>query len=144
MTFKIRKLESADIDQVYELGNLKDEFTTENGSFWSKEQLESWGKSESDIMLVAESEGKIVGFSLYAQHIPTKKVTWENMYVLPEYRKLGIGSALIENSLEKLKELGCKYVMCCINSTDQNQFAEYLKKFGFKIYGNVLWVDKKL
>lgn len=144
MQFKIRKLELKDIDQVYELGSLRDEFTTESGSFWTKEQLAEWSKSPSDVMLVAEIEDKIVGFSLYAQHIPTKKITWENLYVLPEYRKSGVGSALIEKGLGLIKNLGCKYMMCCINAGDQSQFAEYLKKFGFKVYGNVIWVDKNL
>ncbi len=144
MNFNIRKLIPEDIDQVYELGNLKPEFTTHSGSFWTKEQLTEWSKSENDILLIAENEGKIIGFSFYAHHILTKKITWENIYVLPEYRNSGVGSALIKEGLEEVKKLGCKYIMLCANANDQNQFAAYLENLGFKIYGNVLWVDKML
>ena len=142
MPFIIRRLVEEDVNEVYELGLEREEFTTESGSFWSPVQLKAWSESKSDVVLVAEDEGKIIGFSLYAQHIPTGKVTWENLYVLPEYRKSGAGSALIERGMEELGDLRCKYVMCCVNANDQTHFAEYLKKFGFKIYGSVLWVDK--
>ena len=144
MNFNIRKLTLKDIPQVYELGNHRDEFTTENGSFWTVEQLESWSKSDNDVMLVAEDKNKIIGFSLYAHHLPTKKVIWENIYILPKYRNFGVGAALIKNGLEMVKGLGCKYIMCCVNADDQGHFAKYLKKFGFKTYGTVLWVDKIL
>ena len=144
MNFNIRKLIPEDIDQVYKLGDLKDEFTTENGSFWSKEQLQKWGESKDDVLLVAESENKIIGFSLFAQHTPTRKATWENIYVSPEYRNSGVGSALIKEGLREIKDLGCKYVMCCINAEGQERFAKYVEKFGFKIYGNVLWVDRTI
>lgn len=144
MTYTIRKMEDKDIDQVYDLGIHQDEFSTENGSFWSKEQLTQWSKSANDVTLVAEHEDKIVGFSLYAQHVPTKKITWENLYVDPSTRGSGIGSALVEKGLKLSKELGCTYMMCCVNANNKEHFSEYLTKFGFKKYGDVIWMDLML
>lgn len=144
MNFIIRKLKEEDVEQVYKLGILKNEFTTDNGSFWTKEQLSNWCKNKDDVTLVAEQNNEIIGFSLYANHIPTKKVTWENIYVKNNYRNIGVGSALIEEGLKNVKDKGGKYIMCCVNSDNQNKFVKYLEKFGFKKYGDVSWVDMSL
>jgi ribosomal protein S18 acetylase RimI-like enzyme len=141
MNYTIRKMEAKDIEQVYELGVHQDEFSTESGSFWTKEQLASWVESNTDITLVAEQDTKILGFSLYAQHLPTKKITWENLYVDPTTRGLGIGSALVQEGLKLSKELGCTYMMGCVNASDKKEFSEYLTKFGFKKHGEVIWMD---
>ena len=141
MDYTIRKMEIKDVDQVHAFGIHQTEFSTESGSFWTKEQLINWLQSENDITIVAERGGKIIGFSLYAQHIPTKKMTWENLYVDPVARGSGVGSVLIKEGLKLAKGLGCVYMMGCINAVDREQFADYLTKFGYKKYGEVLWMD---
>lgn len=141
-SFLIRKMEPRDGDDVYSLGINQKEFSSENGSFWTKEQLEKWCQSQSDILLVAEKDNIIVGFSLYAAHTPTGKVTCENLYVDQAARGLGIAGALIEEGLKRIKELGYPYVMFCVNAKDRESFASFLEKYGFKKGAEVLWVDK--
>ena len=131
-----------DVSPVLALGKGQKEFTFEHQSFWLEEQLINWCQSVNDVCLVAEHDGEIIGFSLYAMHVPTKKVTWENMYVIPEMRKSGIGAKLTTEGLKQIKEKGCTYVMGCVNAEDKDGFATYLEKFGFKKEHQMLWIDR--
>lgn len=142
--FLIRKMETGDIEEAYNLGLGKREFATASASFWTKDQLISWCESEQDIMLIAEKDGKIVGFSFYAAHIPTGKVTLENIYVDPAVRGLGIAKALVEEGLKKIKDLSYPYAMLCVNATDQEAFASFVEGYGFKRGDKVLWMDQIL
>ena len=140
----IRNMTIEDVASVISLGRGQKEFTFEHQSFWLEEQLVSWCQSKDDVCLVAECNGEVIGFSLYAMHVPTKKVTWENMYVIPEMRKSGVGARLTEEGLGQIKEKGCTYVMGCVNAEDKEGFATYLEKFGFKKGHQMLWVDKDI
>jgi putative acetyltransferase len=81
------------------------------------------------ISLVAEVDGRVVG------HIAFSPVTIsdgsDNWYglgpvsVLPIYQRMGIGKALIQEGLSRLKELDAKG--CCLVGHPQ-----YYRKFGFK------------
>jgi ribosomal protein S18 acetylase RimI-like enzyme len=140
--YLIRKLELEDISEVIKLGSSEPSFTTESGSFWTKDQLGKWSLSKQDLLLVAEHDKKIVGFSLYAVHVPTHKVTWENLYVHPSFRNSGIASALVSEGLKSLEELNHKYIMLFVNADDQDKFLKFTEKFGFIKGPKVLWVDK--
>ena len=83
------------------------------------------------ISLVAELDGRVVGHIAFSP-VTISDVT-RNWYglgpvsVLPEYQRRGIGKALIEEGLSRLKSLGAKG--CCLVG-----HPEYYRKFGF---GNV-------
>ena len=144
METKIRNMTVADVAKVVELGRGQKEFTFEHQSFWLEDQLLSWCQSKEDVCIVAEQEGNVVGFSLYSMHIPTKKVTWENLYVIPEMRKSGIGAMLIKEGLRMVKQKGYTYMMGCVNASDKEAFASYLEKFGFKKGHEMIWIDISL
>jgi putative acetyltransferase len=81
------------------------------------------------LSLVAEVDGRVVG------HIAFSPVTisdgtrhWYGLgpvSVLPEYQRQGIGKALIQEGLSRLKDFGAKG--CCLVGHPQ-----YYKKFGFE------------
>ncbi len=81
------------------------------------------------VSLVAEVEGRVVG------HIAFSPVTisdgtdrWYGLgpvSVLPEYQRMGIGKALIQEGLSRLKVLGARG--CCLVGHPQ-----YYKRFGFE------------
>lgn len=81
------------------------------------------------ISLVAEMDGHLIG------HIAFSPITisdgTQNWYglgpvsVVPEYQRQGIGKALIEEGLKRLKDIGAKG--CCLVG-----HPEYYKKFGFR------------
>lgn len=135
-------MKANDVPSVIYLGKGQKEFTFEHQSFWLEEQLVSWCNSNEDVCLVAEHNNQIVGFSLYAMHTPTKKVTWENLYVIPEMRNSGVGAKLIEEGLKQIKEKEYTYIVGCVNAENKDIFATYLEKFGFKKGHQMLWVDK--
>jgi len=135
-------MEVGDVDAVYDLGISQREFASASGEFWSKEQLTAWCQSPKDVLLVAEKGRGIIGFSLYAAHLPTSKVTWENLFVIPSTRGLGVAGALVEEGLKQIKEKGYFYVMLCVNADDQETFASFVEKYGFKRGDKVLWMDQ--
>jgi putative acetyltransferase len=81
------------------------------------------------VSLVAEMDGRVIG------HIAFSPVTisdgTRNWYglgpvsVLPEYQRQGIGKALIQEGLSRLKDLNAQG--CCLVGR-----PDYYKKFGFK------------
>jgi len=142
MKFSIRKMNTDDVEEVYNLGILQKEFASESGVFWTKKQLNQWCKSPNDILTIAEQNKKIIGFSLFAIHVPTGKITWENLYVIPMARKSGVASAMIKDGLRQTRGLGYKYIVSYINADDQNKFALFAEKFGFKKGNKVLWIDQ--
>lgn len=61
--------------------------------------------------LVVEEEGKIVGFALYYTNYSTWKgkcLYLEDFFILPEYRRSGIGSQLFDKVVEIAKDRGVK------------------------------------
>ena len=81
------------------------------------------------LSLVAELDGRVIG------HIAFSPLTisdgTQNWYglgpvsVLPEYQRQGIGKALIEEGLSRLREMGAQG--CCLVG-----HPDYYRKFGFK------------
>ena len=144
MDFEILKMKVEDINEIHKLGTSQKEFASTNGFFWSKEQLNNWCQSPNDVLLVAKSKNEIIGFSFYAAHIPTGKVTWENLYVIPSARGMGVAASLAEEGLKQVKSLGYTYMMLCVNAANQELFVSFIEKYGFKRGDKVLWVDKIL
>ena len=88
------------------------------------------------VSLVAEADGRVVGhiaFSLVT--ISDGSPNWYGLgpvSVLPEYQRRGIGSALIQEGISRLKDLGARG--CCLVG-----HPEYYRRFGFQnIRGLVL------
>ncbi|MBN1399095.1 MAG: N-acetyltransferase [Bacteroidetes bacterium] len=72
----------------------------------------------SELDFVAIMDNKIVGNIMYTKsHLKNESgdtvetFTFGPVSVLPEYQKKGIGSALIQHSIKKAAELGCKAIV---------------------------------
>jgi putative acetyltransferase len=80
------------------------------------------------LSLVAEVDGRVVGHIAFSPvAISDGMKNWYGLgplSVLPEYQRRGIGKALIQAGLSRLKKLGAKG--CCLVG-----HPEYYKKFGF-------------
>lgn len=86
-------------------------------------------KSEAfvpELSLVAEIDGKLAGHILFTEIKigEAKALALAPLAVLPEYQKMGVGSALIKAGHEKAKELGYS---CSIVLGSEN----YYPKFGY-------------
>ncbi|MBI5076153.1 MAG: N-acetyltransferase [Nitrospirae bacterium] len=81
------------------------------------------------LSLVAEVDGRVVGHIAFSpMTIADGAMHWYGLgpvSVLPEYEQKGIGKALIQEGLSRLKKLGAKG--CCLVGHPQ-----YYRKFGFE------------
>lgn len=92
--------------------------------------------------MAVNENNEVIGFSLYAVHIPTGKVTWENLFVNKEYRQQGIGRNLVLEGLKELEKMSYNYIALQNHNGNQDKFASYLEQFGFKRGDVVMWMDK--
>ena len=71
--------------------------------------LEDWQKHKSFDFLVGEVAGKVVAISLYYPRYSTwngRCFYLEDLYVMPEYRGIGLGLALIKATADEARKAG--------------------------------------
>ncbi len=124
----IRDEKSTDINSIFEI--TKAAFETMEISSHTEQYIVSALREAGVLTLsiVAEVDGNVVG------HIAFSPVTMSDgspnwfglgpVSVLPKYQKMGIGKALIEEGLARLKQMGA--AGCCLVG-----HPEYYGKFGF-------------
>ncbi len=95
----IRKADETDFNSIYQFVNELEEtvFGLEN----QKKAFEKNIKNESHIYLIAELNNKPIGFiSCHSQnflhHAGQKIAEIQEMYVIPEKRKIGVGKRLVD------------------------------------------------
>ncbi len=140
----IHELALDDIPALLEIGNREDGFrvSEESAGFWSHEQLTRWISADEDVLLGAKINGELVGYVLTTHHVPTGKVTWENIVVLPEYRDLGIGEALVLEMRERLKTNGATYLHFLVKT--DNSSLPFFEQAGFSRGFDFVWFDQQL
>lgn len=80
------------------------------------------------LVLVAEQQGRVIGFLFCEQHHDGIRVT--NMAVHPEMRREKIATRMIESLKEMLPEMGCSYIQVAANS-DNTAVKKLFKSCGF-------------
>lgn len=83
-----------------------------------------------DLIFIAVDEGQVIGACMagYDGH----RGWLYAVGVLPEFRRSGTGSMLIQHSIQKLQEIGCVKVNLQIRSTNR-QVAKFYESLGFSI-----------
>jgi ribosomal protein S18 acetylase RimI-like enzyme len=140
---KIRKMKIEDVEEVFNLGVKEERFNVSKQNktpFWTKEQLMSWVKNNKDVLLIAEDNGKTVGYALSTYHFPTGKATFENLYVVEEYRNKGVGKKLTTNLIKELKKIGSTYI-CTLVESDNTSIMKCLEKSGFVRGKDFTWME---
>ncbi len=141
---KIRKMQRNDVEIVYEQGRKEKMFhVAENTFFWGREELLGWVKSRDDVLLVAEHEKRVIGHLLCMLHNPTRTAKIENLFVDESFRKRGVGSDLIRECMNQLKNKGIRYVSALVKPENKSS-SELLKSFGFKTGYGFTWMEKYL
>lgn len=149
MDLEIKEYSSEDIDnslkklwiklaqEMYEL----EHFTLpseSNASLWVK-YVRGEIKEGRGFLLSALSENQLVGFvaASYARRFPMKVSetmgTINDLYVLPHYRRRGIGRKLVNECLEKMKSGDVDSVRINLVSGNDSALLLY-QKLGFEIY----------
>ena len=82
-------------------------------------------------LVVAELNGKIIGYQLY-RHLKRKpQTTLYNKVVLPDFRRQGIATTLVDYVVSEAIEKGNKFVIVkCVKGLDSNAFHI---NYGFKL-----------
>jgi len=106
----------------------------------SKENISKQIEQPNISFLFVESEEKIVG-SIIISHDGRKG--WINrVAILPEYRKLGIASLLIDDAEKRLKEIGIDIVACLIE--DWNiQSLKLFDNLGYIRHSDIIYFTKR-
>ena len=127
MDILIRKEEKKDHKEIYEIN--RSAFGQENES----RLVDKIRKGEnfiSDLSLVAEKGGRLVGHILFSKIKIIGSSVFEilalaPMAVIPSFQKQGIGSELIKKGMAKAKELGFDSIIVLGHK-------DYYPRFGFK------------
>lgn len=139
----IRRIELKDLKSVCDAGISEKRFSIskEVNGFWTMEQLRSWIKNDSDVCLLAEENGALLGFILSQLHTPTGKACIENIYVFPDHRGKGVGSKLAKSCLKELNKNGAKYYSF-LSEIDNLENISLWKKLGFNQGKTMTLFDK--
>lgn len=112
--FTLRPATPADVEAIFQLILALADYEKLNHQVTgSGEQLRShlFGARPYANALVAEVEQKIVGFALYFYNYSTfltkPGIYLEDLFVLPAYRRLGIGTALLKALAQQAIAEGC-------------------------------------
>ncbi len=138
---EIRIAKKEDVQKVWDIGNNVSEFKTAENVviFCPKETLENCINKEDILFYVVESENKIIGFSIVNLNKSLGKAEIENIYVLPEYRKNRIGTAILDEILQELKARKYDNVNCLADEA-----TEFYKRYGFTKGKDFAWMDMVL
>jgi len=142
---KIRFMKISDISKIIQIGKSVEEFRVDSKvkGFWSKEQLANWVKSKKDSLIIAEENKEIIGFVLFAHHVPTGKVTFENAWINKNYRGKGIIERLVEEGIKDLKKKGATY-LCGLAKIDNFASIKFLEKNKFMKGFDFSWLHRKI
>lgn len=146
MSVNIRPMTEDDVKHVYRSGIEVEEFQTSEAAgnispFWPEEHLYDWVETESDVLLVAEDNKKIVGYFLSYIHLSTKTAYIRNVYVDDDYRRKGIGTQLVKEGLSQFSNKDVEYVAALVKP-DNVPMKKLFKDIDFN-EGNIFtWIDK--
>ena len=123
---KIRGLKTEDLDAIVKID---EKVLGENRKDYWERKLKSMNNKSSQISLVAEVEGEVVGFILgdvsgWEFGVP-ETVGWvDTIGVEPGFQKKGVATALAHELIKNLKAIGVKtiYTLVSWNDWDLLQF----------------------
>tara|TARA_Y100000310_G_scaffold171113_1_gene171309 strand:+ start:60 stop:488 length:429 start_codon:yes stop_codon:yes gene_type:complete len=141
---KIRDMQLSDVPGVYSLGSNEQGFSVaeEAPTFWDRETLERWARSDNDIALVAEDRG-ILGFLLATYNATARKGTVENTLVSGDYRARGLGRKLMAEAETRLKSQGAQY-LCGMVEEGNTGSVNMCKRQGYTQGEKFYWMHKEI
>ena len=126
MELIIEKMTSAHIEEIAKLE--KECFSTP----WSEDGLKSELDNNFARFFVAFSEEKIAGY--IGSHNVLGEVYITNVAVFPEFRRNGVGKALVEFLVNDMKAENAEFVTLEVRKSNQNAISLY-EKCGFEKVG---------
>ena len=141
---RIRKFETSDTAGVLALA--------ERYTSWditpTKADIEGFHSTSPEFFLVAEADGKILGFAYGRESNPpaevlkkwmsTRVASIETLAVDEDYRRQGIATSLLTSLFEKFKEKGMDLVTLSVPAIEIAAMRLY-EKMGFEPRAHFLW-----
>lgn len=100
-----------------------------NGKFWSRERLRTVITDKQSIALVADLNGRVIGFITVEPH-GDHEAELTRLYVDPQARSAGVGRALWASSLERLHDQGVESVLVNVFG-DNRDGRRFYEEIGF-------------
>lgn len=129
----IRPLREEDLEDLIAIdreitGKRRDEY-------YKRKFSEIFGSGRLSVSLVAEIEGKVVGFLIGQVYegeygIPEDTAYIDTIGVLPQYSKVGVGTMLLEQFVSNLKVCGVKRIYTLVNFGD-GRLIKFFSGHGF-------------
>ena len=109
-------------------------------------RLETYDNCNSGIFGAFDNEERLIGMLGFSRETRPKRAhvgsLW-SMYVLPEFRRLGIGSALLDSALSHALELSLRQIVLTLTANNLAASTLYRSR-GFERFGferNALLID---
>ena len=136
----IRHLERADVPIIVDLGRNVPEFTVDNKhSFWPIDTLDRFVEEGLSFVVEERANTQIVGFLLAAYQPVTRKLTVEDVYISPNYRRKFLADACFHQSWSIAKYRGAVMAEALVkieNSPSRKMF----ERLGFQNVGTYSWM----
>lgn len=151
---KIRKATIKDLKKIqklnYKLFQFEKEFSKSYDFDWpySKDGTKYFKKrltKDNGIVLVAQENNKIIGYicgyvTSLSYRKPAQIAEIDNMYILKNYRRAGIGTKLVKEFEKRAKEKGAKRIK--VGAIYKNKLGKnFYLRHGFKIHSIKLEKD---
>jgi ribosomal protein S18 acetylase RimI-like enzyme len=141
----IRPAKQSDVDALYALAANVPEFKVSDTtvSFWPKAILAAAIDAPDVYLFVATEANELAGFVLANANASLRKLTIENIYVVPAARGSQIGDQLLAAVIDAAKQGGYEYVATLIPPTAKGA-AQLYERAGFATGETFVWLDKPL
>ena len=129
---KIRPLKKEDLEAIVEID--KRVLGENRRSYWER-KLELMNNKASQVSLVAEMEGKVVGFILgdvsgWEFGVPDTIGWIDTIGIDPVYQKRGLATALANEVIKNLKAIGVRAVYTLVSWSDWD-LLQFFHAMGF-------------
>lgn len=94
-----------------------------SSAFQEQLSIPGWGG------IVAESEGRIIGYGCY--HVVAEESHLTNLAVAAKYRRKSVAKQLLDNILQIVRKHGCEFIFLEVRPSNSGAIAFY-KKFHFE------------
>ncbi len=125
---RLLKNEEVDLHRVVEIENLS--FNKDDA--YSCEDFRRWLRYDPDLCLAAEIDGRIVGDMICREHHGI--VDLASCAIHPDFRRLGIGSALLEEIEARTKRRGLHRIELEVRKSNVSGFR-FWQNMGFEEFG---------
>jgi ribosomal protein S18 acetylase RimI-like enzyme len=145
LSVKIRKVRPRDLPRIVDCYGRVGDSPTDPFS-----NVRRLGKLDHSNLLIAERDGQFAGFLYYFVH----RKPWfdpsvrrygfiQELHVLPEFRGLGVGTALLKNALSKME--GRRIRVVYVETGENNSAALHVyRKIGFEDFRRTIMLKRML